>query len=41
MPKKEKSPERPWRDTHNFNYEFEADIKRLQGCVLSTTEIVR
>lgn len=40
QPKKPKEEEQPWRETHNHNYEFENDIKRLQGGVLSNTTIV-
>lgn len=40
MPKKPTPPPQPWRETHNHNYEFESDIKRLQGCALTNTEIV-
>ena len=40
QPPKPKSKEQPWRETHNHNYCFENDPKRLKGVALSNKEIV-
>ncbi len=40
QPKKPKEKEQPWRETHNHHYEFDKDLKRLQGCALTNTEYV-
>lgn len=40
QPKPHKPEQQPWRETHNHRYEFESDIKRMSGCVLSNTDIV-
>ena len=37
QPKKPKSREQPWRETHNHNYYFENDVKRI----LEYTEMIR
>eukprot|EP00347_Sterkiella_histriomuscorum_P021855 403332533 len=41
QPKKPKEVQQPWRETHNHNYCFENDPKRLQGVALSNKEIYR
>lgn len=40
QPKHHKPEQQPWRETYNHRYEFESDIKRMSGCVLSNTDIV-
>lgn len=40
QPKKPKEEEKPWKETHNYNYLFEKDVKRLKGDQLSNKEIV-
>jgi hypothetical protein len=40
QPKKPQSKQQPWRETHNHNYYFENDPKRLKGAQLTNAEIV-
>ncbi|CDW81892.1 UNKNOWN [Stylonychia lemnae] len=35
QPKKPTSKQQPWRETYNKNYDFEKDIKRLQGVAIN------
>ena len=40
QPKKPKQAQQPWKETHNHNYMFEIDVKRLQSNTLKNSEIV-
>lgn len=38
--KKPKEEKHPWKQTQNYNYAFDKDVRRLTGRPLTNTEIV-